>query len=373
MEINRKVLFELPPYEGVSRNSEGDFIRLPDGKLMFAFTRYYSTSWDDHENSTICAIYSEDGINFNTSEIVTLIKPERVGGSNAMSVSLKKNRDGGISLYCIVKFDTHDVEHKPVRDEYYRFDSPDGYDFSAEPILCFPKNREGYYAINNSRVYEISTGRIFIPASEHKMTFSDGKYRFNDQGMARFYYSDDGGNSFKEDVQVLYFPEKENKDGLQEPGLIELPDGTLYGFFRTNADYQYESFSYDGGITWTDPVPSKFESPLSPLTMGRNPYSGKYYAVWNPYRDDPQSVEHPRFRNTWGRTPLAIAESEDGIHFCEFKLLESDIHRGYCYSAIYFLSENEALVSYCSGGGDIVPLQRTTVSLLTIKKNTYKK
>ena len=367
MKINRKILFKLPPSEGNSRNSEGDFCKLPDGKIMYAYTRYESSSWDDHEDSKICAIYSDDGENFDLDNIKTIFTPDRVGGNNAMSANLISNGNGGISLYCIVKFDTHDLEHKPVRDEIYRIDSSDGYDFSSTPILCFPKDHLGYHCINNSRVERISTGRIFIPEATHKMTFMETKYCFNDDGEARFMYSDDNGMTFKEDVQILKMPLPNNKNGLQEPGLVELPDGRLYGYFRTDTDYQYETFSSDKGLTWSKPQPSKFESPLSPMKISRNPYSGKYYAIYNPYKDDPTSVEHPRFRNTWGRTPLAIAESDDGINYSEIQLIEDDIHYGYCYPAIFFLSKNEALASYCSGGGDIVPLQQTTVSKITFE------
>ncbi|MBO4429414.1 MAG: hypothetical protein J5832_05620, partial [Clostridia bacterium] len=124
MKISRKVLFELPPTEGNSRNSEGDFIRLPDGKIMFAYTRYVGTTWEDHEDSSICAIYSNDGEHFDTENIKTIFRPERVGGTNAMSATLRKNKDGGILLYFLVKFDTKDLTKKPVRDEYWRVDSP---------------------------------------------------------------------------------------------------------------------------------------------------------------------------------------------------------------------------------------------------------
>lgn len=365
MKLERKVLFELPPSEGNPRNSEGDFVRLPDGGIMFAYSRYTGKTWDDHEDSAICAVYSKDGEHFGTDSVKTLFRPERVGGNNAMSVTLRENPEGGVTLYCLVKFDTKDVSKRPVRDRVYRVDSPDGYDFSAEPILCFPRGREGYFCPNNCRVETLSTGRVIIPMSEHKWAFDGEKYSFSGNGKGMFIYSDDGGKTFREDVQVLEFPDKENRHGLQEPGVTELPDGRLYGYFRTDADCQYESFSSDGGETWSVPRPSGFESPLSPMLIRRNPFGGKYYAIWNPYKDDPESVEHPRFRNTWGRTPLAMAESEDGINYGEFQLLESDIRRGYCYPSIMFLSEHEALVSYCSGGGDIIPLQRTTVSKIT--------
>ena len=365
MNLSRKTLFVLSPAENNRRNSEGDFARLPDGRIMFAYTRYSGNSWSDHEDSAICAIYSDDGEHFDVENKKVVFEPQRVGGTNAMSVTLRARKEGGISMYFLVKFDTKDLSKAPIRDEYWRVDSPDGYDFSADPVLIYPHTRQSYYATNNSRVETTSSGRIIIPMAEHKMNFEETRYCFDEPGRACFLYSDDGGKTFTEDVQILEFPDKNNKDGLQEPGVIELPDGTLYGYFRTNADYQYESFSYDDGTTWTSPRPSRFESPLSPMLIARNPYGGKYYAIWNPYKDDPASVEHPRFANTWGRTPLAMAESDDGINFGEFQLIEDDIHYGYCYPAVFFLSEHEALVSYCSGGKDIVPLQQTTVSKIT--------
>lgn len=367
MKITRKVLFELPPVGNNTRNSEGDFCRLPNGDIMFAYTKYVGSTWDDHEDSMICAIYSHDGEHFDLDNQKIILYPSTVGASNVMSTSLVCNDDGTISLYCIAKYDTKDFAHKPVRDEYYRIDSKDGYDFSCKPILCFPKSHKGYYCINNNRVVTISTGRMFIPMSEHKTWYEDGKYHLSDHGVARFVYSDDKGKTWNEDVQRIEFPVKDDKNGLQEPGIIELPNGVLYGYYRTDADYQYESFSYDKGITWTEAKQSKFESPLSPMLISKNPYSGKYYAIHNPYRDDPTSVEHPRFRNTWGRTPLVIEESLDGINYGKMEFIEEDIHRGYCYPAIFFISEKEAIMSYCSGGGDIVPLQRTTVSKITIE------
>ena len=42
------------------RNSEGAFITLADGRLMFAYSRYYGTSWSDNAAATISGRYSED-------------------------------------------------------------------------------------------------------------------------------------------------------------------------------------------------------------------------------------------------------------------------------------------------------------------------
>ncbi len=214
--------------------------------------------------------------------------------------------------------------------------------------------------VNNCRIITLSNGRIVIPVSTADAVFENGAYRFDGPWRSFFVISDDGGETFRENARELAVP-GDDKAGLQEPGAIELPDGRLYGYFRTGAGAQYESFSSDGGISWTQPRPSRFESPLSPMLIAKNPYNGRYYAVWNPFRED-REPPLPRYPNTWGRTPLVFSESENGLDFCEPVCIEDDLRRGYCYPSLFFLSERTALVSYCSGGGEIAPLQKTTVS-----------
>ena len=363
MRIKTKKLFSLLPTAGNPRNSEGDFARLPDGSVMFAFSRFYGESWHDHAESHICAVYAADGEHFDTEHIHTLVTPDRLGGDNMMSVTLRQTEDGGVQLYCLVKFDTKNGG--PVRSAYYRIDSPDGRDFSGQPHLCFPTNGLGYHVVNNCRVETLRNGRIVIPAAVHAYREEEGKLVDIDLAEARFLYSDDGGQTFREDVQALRFPNDASETGLQEPGVIELPDGRLYGYFRTDAGCQYKSFSADGGITWSPPTPSAFESAISPMKIACNPYSGKYYAIRNPYRE---RDDDPLEESTWGRTPLVISESDDGIHYGAFGLIESDTRFGYCYPAIYFLSATEALVAYCSGGEGLVPLQSTTVKKITFSE-----
>lgn len=362
MRLEREILFELNAKPGNPRNSEGDFARLPDGGLMFAYSRFTGGSWDDHATSEICAVYAPDGETFDAANPRLLVSPERFGGGNAMSVTLRPNADGGVSLYFLVKFAGHGV---PVRDEYYRIDSPDGYDFTGEAVLCFPRDHTGYHVVNNCRVETLSDGRVVIPAATHETRIKDGEAIVSDRAVSRFLLSDDGGYTFREDAETLRFPDPADANGLQEPGVIGLPDGRLYGYFRTGAGCQYESFSSDRGASWSAPAPSRFVSPLSPMKLARNPYSGRYYAIWNPCREAETLPDDDR---TWSRTPLAIAGSENGLDFGEPTLLESDLTRGYCYPAIFFLSETQALVSYCISGPDTVPLQNTRVVRLTFKK-----
>ena len=50
-------LFDLPPGDKNPRNSEGSFLRLKDGRIVFAYSRYSGTSSDDGAYCEIAAIY----------------------------------------------------------------------------------------------------------------------------------------------------------------------------------------------------------------------------------------------------------------------------------------------------------------------------
>ncbi|MFH1071660.1 MAG: sialidase family protein [Candidatus Glassbacteria bacterium] len=54
-----------------------------------------------------------------------------------------------------------------------------------------------------------------------------------------------------------------------EPTVAELADGTIWMLLRTSMDNLYESFSTDGGATWTAPVPSRFYATLTMPTFFR--------------------------------------------------------------------------------------------------------
>ena len=55
-----KVALELKPGPDNPRNSEGAFMPLKDGLVMFAYSRYYGNSAHDHASADIAARYSSD-------------------------------------------------------------------------------------------------------------------------------------------------------------------------------------------------------------------------------------------------------------------------------------------------------------------------
>ena len=144
--------------------------------------------------------------------------------------------------------------------------------------------------------------------------------------------------------------------------MIELNNGVLWGYARTDQMSQYEFFSMDGGETWTVPQASRFTSPPSPLKIKRHPKSGDLYAVWNPI---PNYNGRELTRAGWGRTPLVWAVSrDDGRTWSEQQVVEGNSEHGYCYPAIFFTDDDAMLVAYCAGG----PEDGMCLCRLTIQK-----
>lgn len=357
--IESRILHEIPRSAGNPRNSEGAFLPLADGSILFAYSRYTGNDDEDDANCDIAAITIR---NDHFSEPVLIATAAEHGVRNIMSVSLLRMQNGDIGLFYLVKNPTDGTSSYVLRRS-----ADEGKSF-CEPVQCLPDCYPGYYIVNNDRVLQTSDGRLLIPAAFHHVgKRADGTPRPDYHGESCFFCSEDDGRTFHAMGQMLSMPHP-SETGLQEPGVIELPGGTLYAYFRTDRMCQYESVSINGGRQWFTAQPSAFTAPESPMKIARNPYSGLYYAVWNPAplyngRDfDPKGCWI-----TAGRTPLVIARSENGVDFSEPVPIETDPSHGYCYPAILFLSEKEMLLSYCSGGAqDGKCLNRTTIRKLVV-------
>ncbi|HPA18748.1 MAG TPA: sialidase family protein [Verrucomicrobiae bacterium] len=65
-----------------------------------------------------------------------------------------------------------------------------------------------------------------------------------------------------------------------EPTVVELSGGRLWMLIRTSQDCHYESFSDDGGETWSAPAPSRFYATITmPLLFRMR--DGRLLAIWN--------------------------------------------------------------------------------------------
>ena len=335
--ISNDVVCELKKGENNPRNSEGDFAILPDGRILFAYSRYRSGSGYDDDPCDIAGMISSDGGRTFTALPGLLASASEHNTLNIMSVSLEVLSDGTVCLFYLVKNSDDSLESSYVM----RKSSPDPLSF-GEPVDVIPNIPGDYYVVNNCRTQMLADGRIIVAAARHPINRVNGVNQLSYVAEDVVYISDKNVTSFTKCSGFISLDDTGSRTGMQEPGIQVLPDGSYRLYARTDRGFQYESYSQDG-ISWTEPAPSAFESPNSPMLIERNPYSGIYYAIWNPY------ARIPGTDTASGRTPLVIAQSRDGIDFTDFTVLEGDQELGFCYPAICFLSGNEMLVSYCFG------------------------
>ena len=287
----------LPPSKNNPRNSEGDFIRLKDGRILFVYT-HFTGGGGDHSKAHLAGRFSSDEGKTWTDEDVVVIPYE--GGLNNMSVSLLRLQDGRIALFYMRKQALTDCR------PYLRFSDDEGKTWS-DPVVCVPDSDMGYYVLNNDRAVQLKSGRLILPlALHHRPEWEKPDWA----GHIVCYYSDDAGKTWKRSKSMLTTntPATNTQPGkrvtTQEPGVVELKDGRLMMFARTREGMQYVSYSSDAGDTWSELKPSNMKGPCGPASIERIPGSGELLLVWNNHADI-----DPKLKGR--RTPLTVAVSRD--------------------------------------------------------------
>jgi sialidase-1 len=272
-----------------------------------------------------------------------------------MSVSLLRMDNGDIGLFYVIKYERYNA------CLHIRRSSDEGATW-GEAVSC--TNASGYYVTNNDRIIRLSSGRILLPVARHNILKDKDpeNIKLDIRGIASFYYSDDDGYTWEYAKNCIALNSYNTKNGLQEPGVIELNNGLIWAWARTDLGRQYEMFSRDMGETWMGPEPSIFTGPCSPLSMKRIPDNGNLLAIWNPIPN-----YQTRFLDSTHktRTPLIGAISKDeGITWDNFFTLDNDEDAGYCYTAIHFVKD-AILLAYCAGNAK---KGETQLSKLRIKR-----
>lgn len=333
----QQLVMQLNPGENNPRNSEGDFVKLKDGRILFVYSHYTGKSTSDHAPAYLAGRYSKDGGKTWTKEDEVIV--EREGDMNVMSVSLLRLKNGKIALFYLKK--NSETDCIPLM----RISSDEAKTWS-DPVACIT-DKKGYFVLNNNRVIQLENGRLLMAVALH--TSKNGKW----QGKANLYsyFSDDNGATWKPGAEVP------NATDIitQEPGVIELKDGRVMMFIRASEGFQQLSYSNDKGETWSHIAASNIQSPLSPASIARIPSTGHLLLVWN---NTAEKV----------RTPLTIAVSKDeGKTWEHVRNIESDPDGWYCYIAIHF-TKKEVLLGYCAGNRP----KGTHLSVINVTRLTQK-
>jgi predicted neuraminidase len=167
-------------------------------------------------------------------------------------------------------------------------------------------------------------GRILAPSSSE----AEG-----DVWRAHIEWSDDGGAHWQRGGDL-------NDPGLIgaiQPSLLLHPDGHLQALGRTRQNRVFSTFSDDGGVTWSPMTLLDLENPNSgtDATMLRD---GRALLVYNPASAG---------KDWWnGRGTLAVALSDDGVHWRRVLTLEHSPKDEFSYPAVIQTHDGLVHVSY---------------------------
>ncbi len=343
------IVKEFPPSDENPRSSEGDFIKLKDGRIAFAYSRFRAGFSDGSTCDLAVSFSSDNGETWSKERV--FLTPDQCNGFNLMSVSLLPMNDGSIGVFYLKKY--IGMQCKLFFRKTVDFET-----FSQE-TCCF--DYPGYYTVNNQRLIRRKNGSIVIVAgytdtSNIKMTEAFSHHQYEGfpwpAGRVAVFVSDDDGISWNR-TAVIDPPWKEmckgSDAGLQEPGVIELDNGSLYLYFRNNTGRQLQSISNDGGYTWTPIEPSRFTSPPSPMNTLRLS-NGNILIGYNPI---PHFFGRPiGFNGNWtgARSPYVLEIADGNMERIKNpRAIESDERSGFCYCALHEL-DDAILLGYCAGG-----------------------
>ena len=347
-----QVIDLLPPGPDNPRNSEGDFIKLKDGRILFVYSHFTGKSGSDHANAYLAGRFSSDGGKTWTDEDALVLANE--GGLNVMSVSLLRLQDGRIALFYCRKKSLTDC--RPVM----RISTDEAKTWN-EPINIIPDEDVSYYVLNNDRVIQLKSGRLIVPVALHQHRKEGGKLNHDWAGVIQCYYSDDLGKTWRRSKSSLLTKDANGKRiTTQEPGVVELADGRVMIFARTGSGSQYVGYSSDGGDTFTDLEPSTMLSPCAPATIERIPGTNTLFLAWNNH----EKIA-PELRGK--RTPLSVAISTDeGKTWQKAKNLADDPNGWYCYIAMHFEGDH-VLLGHCAGDRRTGGLNETHITRIPLE------
>ena len=310
----KEVVLKLETSPDNLRNSEGGFIKLNDGRILFVYTRF-TGGQSDHAKAHLAGRYSNDGGKTWTNEDQVILPNE--GDMNIMSVSLLRMPDGSIAMFYLRKNSMYDCipMMRKSNDEAKTW---------SEPVAII-QDRKGYFVMNNDRVIQLENGRILAPVSLHQTPDTD----WENQGRIFCYYSDDGGGTWKSSKKVP----NPGKVMLQEPGLIVLKSGKIMMFIRTDRGVQYLSYSEDNGESWSRVAPSDIISPRAPASIRRIPSTGDLLLLWN--NNSGENGKHTSHRTHFN----SAISSDEGETWRHVRTVAESPRGLYCYYAIEFVDE----------------------------------
>ncbi len=302
------------------RHSEGSMVRLSDGRLLVAWTRFGGGGQDDAPAHIVAATSDVKGESWSEPWVLH----ENVAKKNVMSQSFLRLHDGTLLSAALHK----DGEDSCVVHAYRCTEEPHTWS-EPQPV----SSRPGYHVMNNDRLVQLSfthptsPGRILAPVSYCRP--------LGEPFTVHVLYSDDNGTTWAASAGDITAP----KRGAMEPGIIERKDGSLMMIIRTQTGTICRSLTDDAGANWCAAESMGVAAPEAPSTVGRLP-DGRLALVHNP--DVVEGAGH-----LGPRTPLWVSLSDDeGETWEPWKPVETDASSTYAYCSWYAAGDFVFLTYY---------------------------
>lgn len=316
------------------RNSEASVVELNDGSLLLAWQQYLPSDMrcGDEAPNRIAAVTSRDG-GLTWGEPGVLIEPD-AGDTNVYSPSFVRLPDGEL-LLGYFHYNLLAGGEAPITSGFLRRSRDDGATWSdrqpawtRQPLGCA-----------SHVIKRLPGGRLIWPIGKQI-----GKvWTPTDHEVHGAQYSDDDGRTWKLCDTWIDLPMRGAMEGHVEP----LGDGRVMMVMRTQLGSVFQSFSEDGGATWSKAQTTGLKSPESCPELMRIPKTGDLLIVWNNSMYDPTWDGRNIASHFGKRSPLTVAVSkDDGQTWSHVRNIEDDPGWGYTNPAVTFTSGGKGILTY---------------------------
>lgn len=254
--------------------------RLSDGSMMAVYSTPSSYYAKAGQTWIAARITKDGGRTWSAEQEIA-----RNADCQASHPSVLRTRDGTIHIFYLAfktwKWKGLNPTPEAQSDVYTARSTDDGKTWTTpQPIF------DGYSGARNGAI-ETKDGKIMVPYSHY----------VNDPGrlVSRVSISADGGRTWTLGTPIDIGGSGDH-EGALEPCLLELKDGRVWMLIRTTRGQFWDSYSNDGGVTWTPAKAGSIDAPSAPGHMTRM-NDGRIALVWN--------------KKTKNRRELYVAVSSD--------------------------------------------------------------
>ena len=270
-------------------------VNLDGGGVMHVYSGPNGYGTKTARTFVACRVTHDGGRTWGPEQVIT-----RHDDRNASHPTVMRSADGSLHVFYLGYNTwgwTKDGEPDGCDSPIWTIRSLDGGKTWMDRVKVF----EGYSGATNGAI-QTETGRLLVPFSHY--VSKPGRLQ-SSVGV-----SDDGGLTWRT-TGFIDIGGAGHHSGALEPSVLELRDGRIWMLIRTERRFFMQSFSADGGLTWSPAEPTPIAAVSAPGHTARL-HDGRIVLVYNALENGRQEVELA-FSSDEARTwtaPVAVARGK---------------------------------------------------------------